>query len=149
VIGQYGFQVTPMQVVRAIGALANNGVLLEPTVIADDKEALKHIKKIDLPQEYFDVVHEGMRLGATEGTAASLNVPYVEFAAKTGTAELGVSKEYVNSWVTGFFPYKNPQYAFVILMEKGHTSNLIGASYVGRQLFDWMSIHTPEYFESK
>ncbi|MDQ3076832.1 MAG: penicillin-binding transpeptidase domain-containing protein [bacterium] len=149
VIGQYGFQVTPMQVVRAVGALANKGVLLEPTVIANDKEALKHIKKIELPQKYFDVVHEGMRLGATEGTAASLNVPYVEFAAKTGTAELGVSKEYVNSWVTGFFPYKNPQYAFVILMEKGHKSNLVGASYVGRQLFDWMSIHAPEYFESK
>lgn len=146
VIGQYGFQVTPVQVVRAYAAIANYGSLLEPTIVAGDTSRIANAKRIDLPKRYYDVVHEGMRQSALVGTAKALNVPYAEFAAKTGTAELGVSKAYVNSWVTGFFPYREPRYAFVVLMEKGSRHNLVGASYVARQFFDWMSEHTPEYF---
>jgi penicillin-binding protein 2 len=149
VIGQYGFQVTPLQMVRAVAAIANYGKLLKPTIIKDDTSMLAEAEKIDIPKAYFDVVHDGMRMGATQGTAVALNVPYVKIAAKTGTAELGVSKEQVNSWVTGFFPYENPKYSFVILMERGARSNLVGASYTARQFFDWMSIYTPEYFDSQ
>ncbi len=147
VIGQYGFQVTPLQMVRAVGAIANYGTLLQPTIIANDTTAMKNSQKINLPHEDFDVVHDGMRMSAVDGTARALNVSYMEFAAKTGTAELGITKDYVNSWITGFFPYRNPRYAFVILMEKGGRHNLIGAPYVSRQLFDWMNIYTPEYFK--
>ncbi|MBX4198212.1 hypothetical protein KW782_02645 [Candidatus Parcubacteria bacterium] len=146
-IGQYGFQVTPMQVVRGIAAIASYGKLVQPTVIKDDVENLKNTKQIPLPKEYFDVIHDGMRLSVQEGTAKALDIYDVKIAGKTGTAELGVSKEYVNSWVTGFFPYEKPRYAFAILMEKGHRTNLIGAPYVGRQLFDWMALYTPEYFK--
>ncbi len=149
VIGQYGFQVTPLQVVRAIGAVGNYGTLISPTIVAGDTTEMKKAKHINLPRSYFDVVHEGMRLSAVSGTAKALNVPYVEFAAKTGTAELGVSKELVNSWVTGFFPYRNPRYAFVVMMEKGSRHNTIGAAYVARQLFDWMNENTPEYFKAQ
>ena len=35
-IGQYGFQVTPIQAVRAVASLANNGTLLRPTVILNN-----------------------------------------------------------------------------------------------------------------
>lgn len=146
-IGQYGFQMTPLQMVRGMGALANYGKLVQPTIIAGDTENLKNTKTISLPKKYFDVVHEGMRMAVTEGTARSLDLYDLKIAGKTGTAELGVSKEYVNSWVTGFFPFEKPKYAFVILMEKGHKSNLIGAPYVGRQVFEWMITHTPEYFK--
>jgi cell division protein FtsI/penicillin-binding protein 2 len=48
--------------------------------------------------------------------------------------------------VTGFFPYKNPKYAFAIVMEKGSVHNLIGAVAVMKELADWMSTNTPEYF---
>ncbi len=147
VIGQYGFQVTPLQVVRAIGAIANYGTLLSPTVILGDTEQLKNNQHIDLPKAYFDVIHEGMRQSAEKGTAKALNVPYMNFAAKTGTAQLGVAKDHVNSWITGFFPYESPKYAFVVLMERGPSTELIGAPYVSRQLFDWMSVNTPEYFK--
>lgn len=149
VIGQYGFQVTPLQVVRAIGAIANYGILLHPTIIAHDTSMIANADHINLPPSYFNVIHDGMRQSAERGTAAALNVPYVEIAGKTGTAELGVSKELVNSWVTGFFPYKNPKYAFVVIMERGSRHNLIGAPYVARQLFDWMSENTSEYFKDE
>jgi penicillin-binding protein 2 len=84
-------------------------------------------------------------MAVTEGTASALNVSSVAMAAKTGTAEIGSGKKYVNSWVIGFFPYENPRYAFAIVMEKGPYSNLVGAPSVMRQLIDWLSIYTPEY----
>src|SRR5205085_1717011 len=113
VIGQYGFQVTPLQVVRAIAAVANYGTLVSPTIIANDTSSQKKAMHINVPKEYFNVVHEGMRQSALRGTAVALNVDYVHFGGKTGTAELGTKKEFVNSWVTGFFPYESPHYAFV------------------------------------
>jgi len=146
-IGQYGFQVTPMEMVRAVGSIANNGKLLTPHLILNDTEKENQFSIIDLKKEYFDVVHEGMRSAVTFGTATALNVPYVQVAAKTGTAQLGVAKNKVNSWVIGFFPYENPKYAFTIMMEAGPNTNSIGASSIMRQLLDWMSINTPEYFK--
>jgi penicillin-binding protein 2 len=97
--------------------------------------------------DIWQIIHEGMRRGAIEGTGAGLNMEAVHIATKTGTAELGVSKDNVNSWTTGFFPYENPRYAFVIVMEKGKRGNLIGGVAVSRKLFDWMVIHKPEYLK--
>ena len=145
-IGQYGFQVTLMEVIRAVGAIANNGKLLTPHLVLNDSEKEKATSMIDLNKKYFDIVHEGMRQAATTGTAASLNVPYVEVGAKTGTAQIGLAKNKVNSWVVGFFPYENPKYAFTVMMEAGPSTNSVGATSIMRQLLDWMSINTPEYF---
>ncbi|MFA6432222.1 MAG: penicillin-binding transpeptidase domain-containing protein [Candidatus Paceibacterota bacterium] len=145
VIGQYGTQVTPVQIVRAMATMANEGTLLIPTVLVGDGP---HVERtLDLPKKYFDVVHEGMRLGVKEGTSGALNSPYVEVAAKSGTAELGVSKANVNSLITGFWPYKSPRYAFVVIMEHGSVHNLIGAAAVMKEQLQWMGENTPEYFK--
>jgi len=146
-IGQYGFQVTLLQIVRAVSAIANYGKLITPHFLLDDKAQEAKVSNIDFKKEYFDVVHEGMRDSVLYGTSATLNVPYVQVASKTGTAQLGVAKNKVNSWIMGFFPYQNPKYAFVVLMEAGPSTNSTGASFIIRQLFDWMSINTPEYFK--
>ncbi len=144
-IGQYGFQVTPMEMVRAVGALANGGTLLTPHLILGDTEKEKQVSVIELKPDQVQIIREGMRQTVTEGTAATLNVPYVNIAAKTGTAQIGVAKDRLNSWVVGFYPYENPKYAFVIMMESG-PKNSSSASSVARQIFDWMSINAPEYF---
>jgi penicillin-binding protein 2 len=146
-IGQYGFQITPLEMVRAVGAVANEGKLLTPHLILDDRVKEEAYTVLDFKKEYFDVVHNGMRQAVTTGTASALNVPYVKLAAKTGTAQLGVAKNKVNSSVIGFFPYENPKYAFTIIMEAGPTGNSVNATTVMRQLLDWMSVNTPEYFE--
>jgi penicillin-binding protein 2 len=144
-IGQYGFQVTPVQVVRAVASIANEGTILVPTILKDDGP---HVERtLNLSQKDFEIVHEGMRQGVERGVAKALNVSFVNVAAKTGTAELGVSKANVNSWITGFWPYENPRYAFVVVMDHGSVDNLIGAAAVMRQQLDWMNIHTPEYFK--
>lgn len=149
-IGQYGFQVTPVQMARAFAAIANDGVLVTPHLLLaeDGRKEVWPAKHIGLNREFFAVAKEGMRAGVTDGgTAAGLYIPQVKVAAKTGTAELGISKDFVNSWVTGFFPYDNPKYSFVVVMERGPRGNTTGATFVMRGLFDWMTEHTPEYLK--
>jgi penicillin-binding protein 2 len=125
--------------------MANEGTLLTPTILKGDEP---HIEgTIDLPKADFDIIHQGMRLGVQIGVAKSLNVSYVDIAAKSGTAELGVSKANVNSWITGFWPYENPRYAFAVIMEHGSVTNLVGAAAAMRQELDWMNVNTPEYFK--
>lgn len=144
-IGQYGFLVTPVQVVRAVAAMANEGTLLTPSIVKGDGP---HVEgTVDLPKENFNTVHEGMRLGVEVGTSVALNVPYAQFAGKSGTAELGVSKANVNSWITGFWPYQEPKYAFAVTLEHGSVHNLVGAAAAMRETIDWMHANTPEYFE--
>jgi len=137
-IGQYGFQITPLQILRALTSIANNGNLVEPSIIKTTASSTPTSTKLPIDQSYFKVVREGMREGVVKGTAKGLNVPYVKVAAKTGTAELGITKAFVNSWVTGFFPYDNPQYAFVVIMEHGPRENVFGGVFVMRELFDWL-----------
>lgn len=145
VIGQYGTQVTPAQVIRAVAAMANEGTLLIPTILKGDGP---HVERtINLPKAYFDIVHEGMRLGVVQGTSVALKEPFVTVAAKSGTAELGASKANVNSWITGFFPYEKPKYAFAAMLEHGSVHNLIGAAAVMKKQLEWMNVNTPEYFK--
>lgn len=146
-IGQYGFQVTPLQMARAVSAIANYGKLVTPHFLLNDAIEENKILNIDLKKEFFDVVREGMRQSVLSGTSVALNVPYVQVASKTGTAQLGVARNRVNSWIIGFFPYQNPKYAFTIMMESGPSSGSVGASSIMRQLLDWMSLNTPEYLK--
>jgi penicillin-binding protein 2 len=146
-IGQYGFQVTPMEMTRAVGSIANGGTLMTPHFLLGDTQKENQTTSVNLTKEDFGVVRDGMRQAVSYGTAVALNVPYVQVAAKSGTAQLGVNKNKVNSWIMGFFPYENPKYAFTIMMEAGPSTNGVGASSIMRQLLDWMSINTPEYFQ--
>jgi penicillin-binding protein 2 len=145
-IGQYGTQVTPIQVIRAVSAIANDGMIIEPKIMADNEPAVIK-RKVNVSDQNLKIIREGMREAVLTGTAKGLNYPDFKIAAKTGTAELGVSKDDVNSWTNGFFPYENPKYAFVVVMEKGSRNNLIGGVAVSRKFFDWMKIYASEYLE--
>lgn len=144
-IGQYGFQVTPIQAVRAVASIANGGKLIDPSILFGGNP--DKFEQLNLNPDYFKVAAEGMRLSVEDGVASGLNVDYLDVAAKTGTAELGTKKQFVNSWVTGFFPYKNPKYAFTIIMEKGPVDNTLGGVYVMRQIFDWMKANDSQYLK--
>jgi len=144
-IGQYGFQVTPLQVVRGIGAIANGGKLFRPTIMK--KENNNSYEIVPISDDYFEVAREGMRQAVLDGTGKGLWLSFVDVSAKTGTAEVGTTKTNVNSWVVGFFPSDKPRYAFTIMMEKGPYDNQIGGLYVMRELLEWMKENKPEYLE--
>jgi penicillin-binding protein 2 len=146
-IGQFGFQVTPVQALRAVAAIANQGTLIVPTIIERNSAVGRYSKTLPYSEDNLKIVREGMRLGVLEGTASGLNVSYVQVAAKTGTAELDASKTLVNSWVIGYFPYNAPRYSFAVMMERGPYANQIGATSAMRQLLDWMSVNAPEYLK--
>ncbi len=139
-IGQYGFQVTVLQLVRAIAALANGGSLVAPTIVRGDSPSTvsTHVSK-----EHLEVVREGMRLAVTEGTAQALAVPGVTVAGKTGTAEVGAKKEFINSLVVGFFPYEKPRYAFAVVMERAKAGTTAGAPLAVNQLLTWLVANRP------
>ncbi len=88
-----------------------------------------------------------MRLGVTDGIATAVNVPYVAVAAKTGTAQVGATNQYLNSWMVGFFPYDDPKYAYAIVLERGPAGTLYGAPAVASVFLQWMHDNAPQYLQ--
>lgn len=144
-IGQYGFQVTPIEMVRAIASFANGGKLVTPTVTFLGSTVATTTVQLPFAPDHYQIIRDGMRLSATVGVANGLNMPNLAVVAKSGTAELGVAKIFVNSLIEGYFPYDNPRYAFIVIMEHGPKGNTVNATYVMRQVLDWMTVNTSEY----
>lgn len=138
-IGQYGFQLTPLELIRGIAALANGGYLVTPHVMS---QGVYEKVDLELDPKQLRVIQEGMRQGVLDGTGRVLNMPGVSIASKSGTAELGVKKDLINSWITGYFPYEDPKYAFVVIMERGDVHILRGSVFAARETIEWMRDNT-------
>ncbi|MBL4644245.1 MAG: hypothetical protein JKX80_00070, partial [Candidatus Pacebacteria bacterium] len=141
-IGQFGFLITPIQAIRYIASIANGGTLVSPHLIKDTKI---RGTSIGIDDTYLAVVRKGMQASAETGVAVAVNVPGIKIAAKTGTAQLGVNNESMNSWVVGFWPADNPQFAFATILEKAPANTLRGAAPAMRSFFEWMVSEQPEY----
>ncbi|MFA6355295.1 MAG: penicillin-binding transpeptidase domain-containing protein, partial [Candidatus Paceibacterota bacterium] len=146
-IGQYGFQVTPISMTKAVAGIASIGIIPTPHIRKDDKDFESRIETLLIDREKMIVIHEGMRMAVTEGTATALNLANVKVAAKSGTAQIGYGNTNTNSWIIGFFPYDNPLYSFAILMERGPKEASGNATRVMSEVIDYMSVYTPEYLK--
>ncbi|MEK7109579.1 MAG: penicillin-binding transpeptidase domain-containing protein [Patescibacteria group bacterium] len=143
-IGQYRMLVSPLQAVRAAAAVANGGTLLTPTLIAS---STPQGTKIQVSSYSLQVVREGMRQGVTTGIAQAINFTFVQAAAKTGTAEVGMRNEYQNAWVIGFWPYENPRYAFAVVLERLPAGTAVGGPRVMAEFFQYLNANHPEYLQ--
>lgn len=144
-IGQFGFQITPIQAVRYAAAIANGGALMTPHVVLGENPRSSPVSVSD---ENLQVVREGMRAGVVEGgTAAALNIDGISLSGKTGTAELGERKQFMNSWVIGYWPAESPRFAFATVLERAPAGTLSGASPAMRPFFEWLVANKPEYIE--
>ncbi|HVY73025.1 MAG TPA: penicillin-binding transpeptidase domain-containing protein [Candidatus Paceibacterota bacterium] len=143
-IGQYGMQVTPLQAVREAAALANSGTLLTPSLIAS---TTPQGTKLPIRADVLEVVREGMRQGVTKGIATAINFPFVQPAAKTGTAQIGIHNENQNAWMIGFWPYDNPKYAFAVVLDRLPAGTLVGGASVMYDFFNWMHENAPQYLQ--
>ncbi len=141
-IGQYGMLVTPLQAAREAAAIANGGTLLTPSVLAS---STPQGQKLAISPDALEVVREGMRLGVTDGIAQAVKLDAVHVAAKTGTAQVGMHNEFVNSWMIGFFPYEHPRYAYAVVLERGPAGTLMGSPAVVGTFLQWMVAHEPQY----
>lgn len=146
-IGQFGFLVTPIGLLRTTAAVATNGNLITPKIRDDNNGPI--IKKVDktVNPEWYKVAQDGMRMVVTSGTAKSLNTPYFEVSGKSGTAEVGVKKDKIQSWIAGYFPHKKPKYAFVFLCSMGIREVSPTPNVLARDVFEYMYFNKPELFE--
>jgi penicillin-binding protein 2 len=143
-IGQGPVTVTPIQLARMISGIASNGHFVRPHVVdtaqlpSQFRQALKDTfpgsgeSSIPLDPENWMTITDGMA-GATDaamgGTAAASHLEGVDFAGKTGTAQvashaaiklLGGGKEFLpNGWFVGVIPRRNPEFVVAVLWEHG------------------------------
>lgn len=154
-IGQYGFQMTPLQAATFIAAIANGGSLLTPQIAARPADggasSAGHSRSVGIPDAYLQVVREGMRLGVTsdrkDATVKALNIGGLHIAAKTGTAQIGTRNQFMNSWSVGFWPAENPRYAYAAVLERAPAGTLSGAAPGLLPFFYWLIANHPEYLE--
>lgn len=145
-IGQYGFQITAIQAVRFVAAIANGGKLLTPQLVASSTPAYT---MVGIPDADLQIVREGMRLAVTstrkDATVKFFNIGGIQLAAKTGTAQIGTHNQYMNSWSIGFWPADHPHYAYAVVLEKAPAGTLSGAAPGMLPFFQWLIANHPEY----
>lgn len=145
-IGQYGFQITPVQAARFTAAIANGGRLLVPQLLAS---STPKSTGVGIPDQHLQIVREGMRLAVTstrdDATVKALNIPGIAIAAKTGTAQIGAHNEWMNSWSVGFWPAEHPRFAYAVVLERAPAGTLSGAAPGLLPFFQWLVSAHPEY----
>jgi penicillin-binding protein A len=129
-IGQGGLEgqilATPMQMAEVASAIANDGRLMRPQltdrIVRKDgrvKERIRpdlqsQVMKPEIAKELGDMMSKVVEEGT--GTAAAL--AGVQVAGKTGTAEVGVNREFTQPWFICFAPVGNPKLAVAVTLER-------------------------------
>jgi penicillin-binding protein A len=133
--GQYDDKVTPLQMAMLSAAIANDGVLMKPTLVdsitAANLSKLQtfepNVFSVPVSPETADTMTEMLVNGVTNGAASNARIDGVAVAGKTGTAENAVGEKYT-LWFTGFAPANNPQVAVAVVVENsgGKTYDAFG-----------------------
>jgi penicillin-binding protein 2 len=146
-IGQGAIEATPLQLARAIGGIASGGVLVRPHVVFPSELTAEQLaavhsaypvggggsgyKTIPLTAANWETITDGMAAVTTGGgTAAAAHLDGIDFAGKTGTAQVmssdavkragGGRKTIPNAWFVGIAPRRNPDIVVAVLWENGN-----------------------------
>jgi penicillin-binding protein A len=119
--GQERLQVTPLQMALVAAAVANGGIVMEPTLV--DRIVSRGGKVISRsrPNEWKTAMKPGtaadlaamMRRVVESGTATSAQIPGLSMAGKTGTAETGREGQN-DTWFIAFAPVEAPRVAVAV-----------------------------------
>lgn len=128
-----GIAVTPLAMVRAVGALANGGMLMEPHVVQatrDDTGREVPIRPVALKQVVRPaaarVITEMMIHAVDTGEAKWAKPKGYRIAGKTGTAQIPVAGHYdatktIASFV-GFAPADDPKFVMLVTLREPSSS---------------------------
>jgi penicillin-binding protein 2 len=140
-IGQGAIEVTPLQLARAIGGIASGGVLRRPHLVFADELTPEQTsalhdsypgsgnKTIPLTPENWEIITDDMaNVVQGIGTASSSRLAGIDFAGKTGTAQvvghdtkLAHGHDTIpNAWFVGIAPRRNPDIVVAVLWEHGN-----------------------------
>ncbi len=125
----YELSVTPLQLAAAYGALADRGVLLEPTIVHEVRDADGHALYAARPRPVRRAVSVSVAQQLThmlqgvveEGTGRRAALGTYPLAGKTGTARRTVGGRYLPGHYTasfvGLFPAQDPQLVLVVKLD--------------------------------
>jgi penicillin-binding protein 2 len=144
-IGQGATTATPIQLARALSGLASGGVLRRPHLVSPDQvpadvaQAIQENfpgsgeKTVPLSAENWETITDAMYAVTSSpiGTAYAARLEGIDFAGKTGTADIVSGREknsknkdtIPNAWFVGMTPRRNPDIVVAILWEHGYWGN--------------------------
>ncbi len=116
----HGVAVSPLHIVTATAAVANGGILHQPTILAQDDAAPPEGTRI-MQEATSDITRKLMRLVVTSGYGKPAEVPGYFVGGKTGTAEKVLHHSYerhanVSAFVS-VFPMNAPRYAVYFMLD--------------------------------
>ncbi len=125
-IGQYDVRTTPLQMAMVSAAVANDGVLMTPYLVATQRGSDLRVTYSATPEEFSrpispataDTMTEMMIDVVNEGTGTPAQISGTKVAGKTGTAETG-NENAQHAWFTAFAPADDPQVAVAVVVENG------------------------------
>jgi len=125
-IGQYDVRVTPLQMAMVSAAIANKGIVMHPYLVKDSRNSNLDIIEQAQPEQLSQAVSPDVAAALTRmmvtvvksGTGAPAQIPGIEVAGKTGTAQhtLGGAP---HAWFTAFAPAVEPKIAVAVVVEDG------------------------------
>ena len=127
-VGQSTDLVCPYTMLRFVAAVANRGVLTEPTLLLDGKEPERSVL---VTRATADRLGAMMRNNVVSHYGGDDAFPGLRLCAKTGTGERGDGTS--NAWFVGFLEDDAHPYAFVVLLERGG-GGLAAAAPVARTM---------------
>lgn len=140
----YNTQLTPLQILTFYNAVANNGVMMEPTLvkrIRKGAQILMEFRPTILREKICSDKTASLLRGLMEGvvqrgTAARLSIPECKLAGKTGTAKKydDASDSYVAIYQAsfcGYFPAEKPRYSCYIMIDEPRNGDYYGANVAG------------------
>lgn len=126
-IGQGYLLVTPLQMLMVYQAIANDGIMVYPTLVDRfidsygniEQNKTKIRRELKVSKKTLAEIKKALELpvSGSHGTAHVLRIPGVRVSAKTGTAQNSSGKNH--SWIAGYFPSEDPKIAFISLVEQG------------------------------
>lgn len=115
-IGQGKLLLRPIEIARAVAAIANEGELPPPSApvktVGKSAQAISPSVARRIAADMRDVV----RRGTARGIFGDL--PFT-FAGKTGSAENSIGDGVAHGWFVGFAPAERPKVAFAVIVENG------------------------------
>ena len=118
----HGISVTPLHVVNATAALANGGILRQPTLLARPPGEVVEGTRV-ISERTSETMRRLMRAAVTEGSAKGADIPGYFVGGKTGTAQkTGPRGGYLeNKRIAAFvgaFPMHAPRYAIYVMVDE-------------------------------
>ncbi|MEY3830103.1 MAG: Stage sporulation protein [Verrucomicrobiota bacterium] len=119
-IGQGYLLTTPLHMACLAASIARGETRTTPSIIHDPGRDGRHAgaEPIGLTSPQLHALREGMVRCVEEGTAKSVRIQGLPYAAKTGTSEYFKKGEKAHlAWIVGYAPADNPVVAFCVLVE--------------------------------